>query len=154
MNLFVEMFDDGEPTEFKEISAVPDLDFYWVEGATKLADRQAADKDVQQVVFTELLDAMVGESPTPEPKIQKVYSDSLVKSIFGGVVVGGPSPAVSVTTPQPKKKTAAERKKYLRELIEASGITSNDANQQTIENLIASMETFVDGNIKAARRYR
>jgi hypothetical protein len=154
MTLYTELFDDEEPVEFKQVSTVPDLDFYWLEGATKLADRQAADRDIRQVAFTELMADLVGEIPISEPKIQKTYASPLIKAIFGGVVpvvVGGPSPAVSVTTPESKKKIAAERKKYLRDLIRDSGISVNDANQQTIEALISSMEHFVDGNIKAAR---
>jgi hypothetical protein len=154
MNLFVEMFDDSEPVQYKAVPTVPDLDFYWLEGATKLSDRQAADKDIRQVVLTELLDGVVGEVPNYEPKAHKVYSSSLVKSIFGGVVVSAPSPTVSTSGSTPQRLTSAQRRKALRQLIQDSGISVGDANKDAIEALVASMEHFVDGNIKAVRSQR
>jgi hypothetical protein len=157
MNLFVEMFDDSEPTKYKAVPTVPDLDdFFWLEGAKQLSDRQAADSDIRQVVLTELLDCLVGEVPA-EPKIQKVYSDGLIKSIFGGVVrvaVSGPSPAVNTSPASVKKPSPSERRQYLRQLVEDAGITTNDVNRETIERLLDEMEVFVDGNVKAARAER
>jgi hypothetical protein len=154
-SLFLEMFDEGEPTPYKAVPTIPDdLDFYWLEGATKLADRQAADKDIQRVAFSELMDALVGEVRIPEPKFQKTYASPLIKAVFGGVVVGGPSPTVNTSPASVKKPSPSQRRQYLRQLIEDAGITANDVNRDTIERLLDEMEVFVDGNVKTARAQR
>jgi hypothetical protein len=133
---------------------LPELDFDWIEGAKTLAARLDADQAVRDITFHDLVKSVLGEGPVLEPIIQKVYSSELTKSVFGGSIpVFASAATLTVDTAgiAPKRPSASQRRKALREIIQAAGITVNDTNANIIEDLISSMQVYID-NVKLAGR--